>query len=161
MQRTNRTQVGRTRQNRIRKMAPAIAAVGALLAIENAAHATNASWTFVANNAGSGSTASNWATGVVADGASAVADFSKLNISQDMTVNLDTPRTIGQILFNDTAQSNQWTLDNNGNAANILTLDNGASQPLLTIGGTATGGTGQVTTISAIIAGTNGFIKNG
>jgi autotransporter-associated beta strand protein len=137
-------------------MMPAVAAAGALLAIENAARATNGTWTFLNNGTASWSLASNWASGVIADGASGTADFSKLNITQDMTVNLDSSRTIGQLLFGDTTQSNQWTLDNNGDAANVLTLNNGASQPVINITTT-----NQLTTISAVIAGTNGLSKTG
>src|SRR5947207_11899300 len=115
MQRKNRTQVGRKNLNRIQKLLPAVAAAGALLAIENAARATNGTWTFLNND--SWSVTSDWFNGVVADGASGIADFSKRDIGQDITVSLDSSRTIGQLLFNDTAQSNQSTLDNGGNAA--------------------------------------------
>ena len=150
---------GRRHLHRIRKIMPAIAAASASLALARTVTAANGSWSFLGN--GSWSVASNWAGGVVANGASGIADFSKLDITSDTTVSLDSPRTIGQMLFADTAQSNNWTLDNAGNSANILTLNNGASQPVITVGGTATGVTGQLTTISAVIAGTNGFIKTG
>jgi autotransporter-associated beta strand protein len=146
---------GRKQLNRFRKIVPAIAAVSALAATRHAS-ATNGSWSFLGN--GSWSVASNWAGGVIANGASGIADFSKLNITQDQTVSLDSPRTIGQLLFADTSQSNNWTLDNNGDPNNVLTLNNGASAPVITIGA---GTVGQIATISATLAGANGFTKTG
>src|SRR3954452_13728763 len=146
------------RAPRLRRIMPAIAAASAALAVTHAANAASASWSFLGS--GAWGTASNWAGGNPADGASSIADFSKLNITADQTVSLDSSRTIGQLLFADaTTQSNQWTLDNGGNAGNVLTLNNGASQPVITIGNGTT--VGQITTISAVLAGTNGFIKNG
>src|SRR4051794_7470548 len=130
MQRKNRTNSVSNRLNRVRRIMPAVAAVGALIATENAARATNGSWSF--QGIGSWSVGSNWFNGVVANGASGIADFSKLDITQDLTVNLDSSRTIGQLLIGDSGTlSNAWTIDNNGNAANILTLNNGASQPII------------------------------
>jgi len=47
-------------------------------------------------------------------------------------------RTIGSLYFDDTTVSNAWILANNSNAANILTLDNGANKPVISVGiGTA------------------------
>src|SRR4051812_34405691 len=157
MQSRNSTSIGRRQFNRIRKLMPAVAAMSAALAANNAALGINGTWSFLGN--GSWSVGSNWASGVVANGASGIADFSKLNITGDQTVNLDTSRTIGQLLFGDTTQSNNWTLDNNADAANVLTLNNGASQPVITVGLGSTAG--MTTTISATLAGSNGFIKNG
>ena len=81
-----------------------------------------------ANTAGGlWSTPANWSGGNVADGANATADFSEIDITAaNTTVHLDTARTIGSLFFGDTAPSfptNNWILDNNGSAANILTLD--------------------------------------
>src|SRR5947207_1897667 len=104
------------RQKQVRKMLPAIAAASAAIVSIQSTDALNGSWSFLAS--GLWSTASNWVNSNIADGASASADFSKLNITADTTVSLDSPRTIGQLLFADTTQSNQWTLDNGGNAAN-------------------------------------------
>jgi fibronectin-binding autotransporter adhesin len=102
----------------------------------------------------------NWSGGVIASGATFTADFSTLNITADTTVSLNSPFTIGQLKFADlTTPYFNWNLNNNGNSANILTLDNGASQPMFTIG--SSGNTGQLTTVSAVLAGSNGFVKTG
>src|SRR6266480_5979633 len=136
MRSTNNRKSGRRHLNRIRRIAPAIAAAGAAFATIHPAMAANGTWGFLGS--GLWSAASNWASVNVADGASSIADFSKLNITADTTVSLDSPRSIGQLLFADTTQSSNWTLDNGGNAANILTLNNGAGQPVITIGNTTT-----------------------
>src|SRR2546429_650832 len=159
MRSVNAKKCGRAHWNRIRKIMPTVAAVSAALSAATAATAGNGTWGFFGN--GAWEVARHWAGGVVADGSSSIADFPTLNITADTIVNLDSSHTIGQLRFADaTTQSNNWTLDNNGNAANILTLDNGASKPVITIGNGAAP-TGQVTRISAVIAGSNGFTKTG
>src|SRR5438552_2042328 len=119
--------------NRIRRIMPAVAAVSAALAAGSAAHATNGTWTSTAGGLWSDTT--KWSGGTVADGASGIADFSTLNLAAGATVSLDSSRTIGQLKFADiTTPFFNWTLDNNVNAANILTLNNGAGQPIITVG---------------------------
>src|ERR1043165_2725731 len=72
------------------------------------------------------SATANWspggASGVIANGTDALADFSTLNITVDNTVHLDSSRTIGSLKFGDTTATNNWILDNNGSASNVLTL---------------------------------------
>ncbi len=86
------------------------------------------------------------------------ADFSTINITADRTVHLDSARTIGQIKFQDTntgtGNAFNWFLDNNNVASNILTLDNGASQPVINV-------INRTTTLSAVLAGTNGVLLTG
>jgi autotransporter-associated beta strand protein len=141
------------------------AALAACAAAGQPALAASGTWTGAAGDglwSTNGPPTSNWTASIIADGATFTADFSTQNITSDQTVHLDTARTIGLLKFNDaTTQSNNWTLDNNGVSTNILTLDNGTSQPTLTIGGTAGNITGQVTQISTVLAGTNGFFKTG
>ena len=156
MQRSSSTQRGRKQLKRIRKIMPAIVAVGGALAGADVATAANGTWTFLSSGNGSGiwSVSTNWSGGTIADGASSIADFSTLNITADSTVTLDSSRTIGQLKFGDaTTQSNQWTLDG---AAQTLTLNNGASQPIINITTT-----NQLTTINPVLGGTNGFVKSG
>ena len=83
----------------------------------------------------------NWSGGTVADGSGNLADFNTLNIAADNTVHLDSARTIGGLTFGDTttATAAGWVIDNNGNAANILTL--AGTTPTITVhalGGTKT-----------------------
>jgi autotransporter-associated beta strand protein len=110
---------------------------------------TNGTWT--ANNSGNWSTPANWSGGNVASGATATANFSTVNITDNRTVTLDAPFAIGTLTAQDlTTASHNWTFAGTG----PLTLDNGVSQPLVTV-------SNQTTTISASLAGTNGLRKNG
>src|SRR3954469_2967898 len=123
------------------------------------AHAVDGTWNptgFAGNGTGLWSDTTKWTGGVIANGAGSQANFSTLNITSDSTVSLDSSRTIGRLLFGDTTASNNWFLDNNGNAANVLTLDNtgGTGAPKITVNN-------QTTTISAILAGTSGVTLTG
>lgn len=73
-------------------------------------------------------------------------------------MSLDSARTIGNLVFSDTTTSSAagWTLDNNGNAANILTL--AGTTPTITVNAL---GTGKTATISANIVGTDGLANSG
>ncbi len=112
-----------------------------------------ASGTWAVDANGNWSLATNWASSVIADGASAAADFTN-NITAARTVTLDTTsRTVGTVTLADpTSSFFGWVLATSGGA--ILTLDNGASVPTLTVDNAAS-------TISAPLAGTNGFTKLG
>jgi fibronectin-binding autotransporter adhesin len=112
---------------------------------------------FTGDGTGLWSDATKWSGGVIANGAGSQANFSTLNINANSTVSLDSSRTIGRLLFGDaTTVSNPWTLDNAGNAANVLTLDNtgGTGGPRITVNN-------QTTTISAVLAGTSGVTLTG
>jgi rhamnogalacturonan endolyase len=109
---------------------------------------------------------SNWNNAVVADGAANIADFSTLDLSADIAVQLDSSRTINRVIFGDTATSSpaNWLLSANG-PANTLTL--AGSAPTITVNG-VTGGTGTayglngtIARVGAGLAGTGGLIKNG
>lgn len=103
-------------------------------------------------------TTGNWTGGIVATGNGSTADFNALDIPADTTVDLDSARTVGNLVFGDTdtASAAGWTLANNGNAANILTLS--GATPTITVN--ALGGT-KTATISAEVAGTAGLVKSG
>ncbi|MCX5674647.1 MAG: autotransporter-associated beta strand repeat-containing protein, partial [Planctomycetota bacterium] len=102
------------------------------------------------------SLATNWSGSVIADGSDATADFNTLNIIADTTVNLDSARTIGNLIFGDTTASHGWILANNGVPANILTL--AGTTPTITVN---TLGAGKNATISAVISGIIGLTKAG
>src|SRR5262245_82460 len=118
-------------------------ALFAILTCASFAHATNGIWT-ATSGAELWSTTTNWSGGIVANGADGIADFSTLNLAVNNTLHLDSARTIGSLIFGDTIPSNNWALDNNGNAANILTLSNSGG-PTITVNN-------QTATISAILA---------
>jgi rhamnogalacturonan endolyase len=102
------------------------------------------------------SDALNWLGAVVADGDG--ADFGTLDLTATATVRLDSPRTVAGIRFGDTnpATPAGWILDNNGAAANTLTLAGAA--PVITVDEL---GSGATVTLAASLAGTSGFTKAG
>src|SRR5690606_25355750 len=103
----------------------------------------------------------NW-TGGVPNGSSAIADFSQVDLPADASVTLNSPITLGQLLFGDTglASAGSWELRTDDLAGAILTLDNGASKPIIRVN--------QLTPtafddafIAHNLAGSNGFRKTG
>ncbi len=120
------------------------------------AHAASGTWTSASS--GLWSDTANWLGGTVADASGSTADFNTLDLTADTTVNLDSARTLTGLTFGDNATATEagWTLANNGNAANILTL--AGTTPTITVNAL---GTGKTATISAVIAGTAGLTKAG
>ncbi|MCX6877007.1 MAG: autotransporter-associated beta strand repeat-containing protein [Verrucomicrobia bacterium] len=114
--------------------------------------------TWLRDGSGLWSTTTNWDGGRVANGTGVTADFNSIDITADRAVSLDSPRTIGKLIFGDTAPASAagWILSNNGAPVNILTLAGGA--PTITVNAL---GTGKDATISAQLAGTSGLIKSG
>jgi autotransporter-associated beta strand protein len=100
----------------------------------------------------------NWSGGTIADGSGFSANFNTLDITADTAVSLDSARILGNLIFGDMAigTAASWALNNNGNAANILTL--AGVTPTITVNAL---GTGKTATISAVIAGTGGLRKAG
>ncbi|HWA27198.1 MAG TPA: Ig-like domain-containing protein, partial [Lacunisphaera sp.] len=96
---------------------------------------------WASTDSGVWSDAANWEDAVIANGAGATADFGARDIDGDVTVDLDSPRTIGRLVFGDIDQASPgtWTLANNGNPANVLSL---ASVGAPTIQVNYTGATG-------------------
>ncbi len=99
--------------------------------------------------------AGNWVGNVIADGSGNTADFSQLDITADTTVNLTVNRTIGNLIFGDTATgtAGTWVLAGGGG---VLTLAGAA--PTITVNSL---GTGKFVNATAVLAGTSGFTKNG
>ena len=114
-------------------------------------------WNVTTSGAAAGtnlwSTATNWRGSTVASGTDATADFSQLTLSANETVHLDSSRTIGSLIFGDQGSKFDWTLDNNQQAANTLTLAVSSGQPTIAVNN-------GVATISAAISGTQGFTLN-
>ena len=117
------------------------------------ARAAAGTWTQLSSS-GLWSNAANWAGGSVADGSGATADFGTLNLAVANTVKMDGPHTLTALIFTDTATPYfAWTLDNNSNVANILTL--AGSSPSVTVGANSS------LSLSAIVAGTSAWTKLG
>lgn len=114
---------------------------------------TTSPGTWIANANGTWDTAGFWSGNIIATGIGQTANFSTINITGDRLVALTSSRTIGTLRFNDiTLPFFGWTLGAVGEAA--LTLDTGSvTSPSLAVTNTAT--------ISAPLAGTNGFTKSG
>jgi len=121
---------------------------GALLLSVGAARAQqDGTWT--ADSDGNWSDTTKWLSGLVATGATHTATFN-FDITADHTVTLDTPVTIGTVIFGDTGGNSLWTLRTLNSS--VLTLDNGVNKPLIRAIQPGTGFRCNV-----VIAGTNGF----
>ncbi len=116
--------------------------------------------TAIWNNTAGGTwnTAGNWAESLVPNGAGISASFATLDITADTTVNLNSPRTIGNLTFGDTDSLSAagWILANNATAANVLTL--AGSSPTVTVAGLDTT---KAASITAVVAGSSGLTKEG
>ena len=89
----------------------------------------------------------NWSGGSIAAGSGNTADFSTLSLTTNLTVTLDSARTISGLVFGDTTSAYNWTLA----GTNTLTL--GAAPSVAVVN--------QSATISTPLAGTNGLDKTG
>ena len=91
--------------------------------------ATTASGTWISNASGNWGNSANWQSGVIADGANEMARFDTLDITVNVTVNLDTPRTIGQLHLGDTNNTHRYTIAPVSGSA--LIFDSGSSAATL------------------------------
>ena len=105
------------------------------------------SGTWIANASGNWSTGGNWSSNLIAFGTGATADFSTLNMISNVTVILDSARTVSGLKFGDVAGSNNWTLA----GSNALTL---GTTPNVNVGNSSA-------SISTVIAGAAGLTKTG
>lgn len=101
----------------------------------------------------------NWDNGIVASGVGNTADFNTLDVSEDVAVVLDTPRTVGNLVFGDVdiATPASWTITSNG-SSNGLTLAVAAGSPIAAVNPL---GLGAVATIAVPVDGNQGLTKNG
>ena len=127
-----------------------------LLLSASGALAVDSTWT--STTSGAWSDISKWQLSTVADGSTGIAKFDKISFSSDIAVHLDSARTMNAIWFGNTSASPNanWVLDNNGNAANVLTL--AGTTPTVSVNNL---GTGKSATISLQIAGSSGLRKIG
>lgn len=109
---------------------------------------------------GNWSDTTKWTRACPANGAGLTADFSALDIAANRTVTLDSSRSLGALKFRDLAGAQAWTVAPSGGS--VLTLDTAsAAAPSIVVGSTPTLATSNAATISASVAGTNGFTKSG
>ncbi|HEY1381796.1 MAG TPA: autotransporter-associated beta strand repeat-containing protein [Gemmataceae bacterium] len=132
---------------RSRLLAAALA-VAALPGV--AAAQSSGTWSQTAGGTFNWSTTTNWAGGTVADGANNTATFAT-GLSGNATVNLDTPRTIGALVFDNPANAFGWTIG----GTNPLTLNNAGGPSV------AVNKAGLTATVAVPLAGTQGLTKTG
>ena len=121
-----------------------------------AAHAADGVWNGSSDTLWS--TPANWDSGI-ADDTGFTADFNSFDPLADQFVDLDSPRTIGNLIFGDTDPATTpagWTLTDNATPTNILTL--AGTTPTITVNAL---GTGKLALISASIDGTSGLTMVG
>ncbi len=97
----------------------------------------------------------NWQSGLIASGKLGIADFSTLDVSGTVSVQLNGARTLGTLVFGDTntATPGNWVL--NPGSGGTLTLENiGAACPAIIV-------QNQTATINLPLAGTQGLEKKG
>lgn len=138
-----------------------LAATVAGLLAAHSARAASGTWT--TNGGGLWSDTTKWSGGTVADGFGNTANFASLDLTADATVHLDSGRTLDAIMFGDTAAPLQnWTVDNNGNAANFFGFGSTTSTLAVTVNsGTATISADIGSLGTAPTAGGNVLSKNG
>jgi uncharacterized repeat protein (TIGR02543 family) len=107
-------------------------------------------WTY--DGPGNWSDPLNWFRGAVAQGAGVQADLATLTLTSPGAVLLDGSRTIGSLNFGDGGDAFGWSLAAAGGST--LTLDNGASAPVISVAN-------QAVSISAPLTGSQGLVKNG
>ena len=115
----------------------------------------------------------NWdlSSGGIANGVGATADFGALDITSDVTVTLDTPRSLGRIVTGDADYSTpaSWTISNNGTPANTITLSTNGTPTIQVDGATTTSGdtvdvpaaNAYPTNLDASLVSVVGFTKTG
>jgi fibronectin-binding autotransporter adhesin len=151
-------------------MATCSAGLTALMCSLPDAFGQNGTWSSTVD--GQWSVTSNWAGGTVADGNGNTANFNTLDI-QDQTptttfpavgVELNTPKTIGHLIFGDTnaATPGAWDVFTADAATNVLTLAD-PTKPTITVNPLGPVGTTaqDSTRVLVNLAGTNGFRKSG
>jgi fibronectin-binding autotransporter adhesin len=136
-----------------RKTRFSLTAASALL-LAPAAFALDGTWNTTVTPS-SWSTPANWLSDT-ADGAGFTANFNTLDITADTTVNLDGPRTIGNLVFGDTitTTAGSWIVATGSEGP--LTL--AGTTPTITVNAL---GPNKNATITATLEGTSGFTKTG
>lgn len=131
------------------------AAMAMSLGAAQVAGAADGVWT--EPSGGSWNVGGNWAGGTIASGAGFTADFDSLDTSGTVTVTLDAPRTIGNLVFgdDDTSSATTWVLSG-GAGAPALTLE--GDSPTITVNALGSSGLAR---IDAVIDGEDGLTKSG
>ena len=128
---------------------------GSSLLAVSSLHAADGTWTQTTAGPFNWDDIANWSSGAgpIADLADFTANFTA-NINPAQTVNLNNPKTIGNITFTDsTTSSHDLTIS----GPNILTLDRtDATKPTIDVTQS-----GRTLAISSVIGGSDGLLKTG
>src|SRR5215469_14180595 len=97
-----------------------------LVLASSKAVAASGTWTNLVNGNASGtwSVAANWNNGVIANGTDGTADFSTLSLATNSYIDLDSSRTLGNLILGGTAPGANWFITNN-----TLTLQTSSGNP--------------------------------
>lgn len=142
---------------------PIVLAVVALL-LAGVGSTPSSAQTFVWQVNGNGTWADNsgvsWNPAGPPGAAGDVADFNSLDLTTDATVTLDSSPTVGTLIFGDTDATTAagWTIAAGTPSTSTLTLAVTAGTPTITVNAL---GIGKSASISAALAGTAGFTKDG
>ena len=119
----------------------------------NATYSTIATPTWTTPSGGNWSGNYNWLNNVVANGGDVTADFSTLNLGgSDATVTLDIAPTVGNLIFGDQGNANNWIIADGGVGPLTLAVSSGSST--ITVNN-------QTNFFNAVLTGTNGLAKAG
>lgn len=111
-----------------------------LLALSSQLHGASGTWSNV--DGGTWSTATNWGSSVVADGAGFTAYFNNINIIDTAkTIVLDSSRTLGSIRIGDNNTTSRQSYIINPSTTETLTLDNGSANSQIIQWGASNGDT--------------------
>jgi len=122
-----------------------------LVAVAQSGLAQTGTWSQSTAGTYNWSTTGNWTGGVVADGANNTANFTTSGLTGDITVNLDTARTIGNLVFDNPTNTYYW----NVTGTNTLTLSNTTTPTIAVNNGNI------AATVAVPLAGTQGLTKTG
>jgi autotransporter-associated beta strand protein len=113
--------------------------------------------TWTSLGSGSWTNSANWQNGVVGYGPGVTANFDTLTLSGDEYVTMDGQYAIGNLVFGDVGNANNWFLDSGNNG--LLTLNTATNMPVVTVADqTLTIGANSS---SAVLSSANGLIKAG
>jgi autotransporter-associated beta strand protein len=92
----------------------------AVYVLPGSAQAQTGTWTRTSSS--NWSDTNSWLGGIVADGADNTANFDSIDLTENITAQLDASRTIGRLIFGDTDTNSpaRWILD--GDLTNTLTF---------------------------------------
>lgn len=102
----------------------------------------------------------NWDNGIIGSGVNNTAFFDKIDLFESTEVRLDSPRSVGNLIFGDLdiSTSGSWIVSDAGNPANVLTMAVTAGAPSINVQPL---GLNSTATLNVGLASTVGLSKQG